>query len=68
MKNDQPELLPANRKRTKYTREYKEEAVRLAKQVSARQAALDLNINATMLRDWVRTLGLQRHRRRWLEA
>ena len=59
MKNDQPELLPAKRKRTKYTREYKEEAVRLAKQVSARQAALDLNINATMLRDWVRTLGAE---------
>ena len=59
MRNDQPELLPAKRKRTKYTREYKEEAVRLAKQVSARQAAFDLNINDTMLRDWVRILGTE---------
>lgn len=52
-------LLPVKRKRTKYTWEYKEEAVRLAKQVSAQQAALDLNINATMLQDWVRTLGAE---------
>lgn len=57
MKNTQPEQPPAKRKRRTYTKEFKEEAVRLAKQIGARRAASDLGINATMLRDWVRTLG-----------
>jgi transposase len=59
MKTTQPEQPIAKRKRKAYTKEFKEEAVRLAKQISARQAASDLNINATMLRDWVRTLGAE---------
>lgn len=59
MKTTQPDLPIAKRKRRAYTKEFKEEAVRLAKQISSRQAAIDLNINATMLRDWVRTLGAE---------
>jgi len=59
MKTTQSDLPIAKRKRRAYTKEFKEEAVRLAKQISARQAASDLNINATMLRDWVRTLGAE---------
>lgn len=59
MKTDQPEQLPTKRKRRTYTKEFKEEAVRLAKQIGARQAAGDLNLNDTMLRDWVRTLGAE---------
>ncbi len=58
MKNQPSELPPQIRRRRKYTKEFKQDAVRLAKQISARQAASDLGINATMLRDWVRTLGI----------
>ena len=57
MKNDQPGLPPAKQRRRKYTAEFKQEAVRLAKELGAGRAAADLGINATMLRDWVRTLG-----------
>lgn len=59
MKNDQPSTSPAIRKRRKYTTEFKQEAVRLAKELSAGRAAADLGINATMLRDWVRSLGAE---------
>jgi transposase len=59
MKNDQPKQLPTKRKRRTYTKDFKEEAVRLAKRIGARRAAGDLNINDTMLRDWVRTLGAE---------
>jgi transposase len=59
MKNDQPTSPPAARKRRKYTKEFKQEAVRLAKQIGARQAGADLDINATMLRDWVRAHGAE---------
>lgn len=59
MKTTQPERPIVKRKRRAYTKEFKEEAVRLARQISSRQAASDLNINATMLRDWVRTLGAE---------
>ncbi len=59
MKNNQPSLPPAKQKRRKHTTEFKLEAVRLAKEISAGRAAADLGINATMLRDWVRTLGAE---------
>ena len=59
MKTQQPESSPEPRKRRKYTKEFKEQAVRLAQQISARQAAADLAINVTMLRDWVRTHGAE---------
>ena len=59
MTNDQPGLPSATRKRRKYTKEFKQEAVLLARQIGARQAAADLGINATMLRDWVRALGAE---------
>jgi transposase len=59
MQNDQPSQSSTKRKRRTYTKEFKTEAVRLAKQIGARQAASDLNINDTMLRDWVRTLGAE---------
>ena len=57
MTNQQPVKPPVLRKRRKYTKEFKQEAVLLAKQISARQASADLGINTTMLRDWIRTLG-----------
>jgi transposase len=42
------------RKRKIYTKEFKQDAVGLAKQIGAKQAASDLGINSSMLRDWVR--------------
>ena len=54
MKTNQPDHHPPKKTRRTYTKEFKEEAVRLAKQLGARQAASDLGINDTMLRDWVR--------------
>lgn len=42
--------------RTRYSREYKEEAVRLVVEqgIPASQAARDLGINGNMLRHWIR--------------
>lgn len=57
MKHQPPEPLPKVRTRRTYTKEFKQEAVRLATQISARQAAADLGIDATMLRSWVRLLS-----------
>lgn len=48
---------PVPRKRRTYTKEFKQEAVGLAQQISAKQAAADLGIHATMLREWVRSSG-----------
>jgi len=59
MKTQQPESSPEPRKRRKYTKEFKEQAVRLAQQISASQAGSDLAISVTMLRDWVRTHGAE---------
>ena len=57
MKNEHQPQPSTKGKRRKYTKEFKEESVRLAKQLDATRAASDLGINARMLRDWVRTLA-----------
>lgn len=57
MKNQHPDSAPPKRKRRKYTKEFKQEAVQLARQISVRKAAADLGINATMLSDWSRALN-----------
>jgi transposase-like protein len=50
------ELFMAGRKRRKFTSEFKAEAVRLTRagNRSIRQVAVDLELNETNLRDWVR--------------
>ena len=58
MKHQSPQSPQYSLKRRKYTKEFKQEAVRLAKAISARQAAADLGINPTMLRSWARRQGL----------
>lgn len=59
MKNHPPAVPPSTRKRRTYTKEFKQEAVRLAREISARQAATDLGIHVTMLRDWIRKSGIE---------
>lgn len=59
MKNQRSAVSASSRKRRSYTKEYKQEAVRLAKEISARQAAIDLGIHVTMLRDWIRKSGIE---------
>jgi transposase len=59
MKNEHLPQPSTKGKRRKYSKEFKEEAVRLAKQLGAKRAASDLGINATMLRDWVRALSAE---------
>lgn len=48
--------------RKKYSKEYKEEAIRLVVEmgVSAAQAARDLGINDNMLRRWIKEYGTSR--------
>jgi transposase len=54
MKTASTPPLTEPQKRRSYTKEFKQEAVRLAGEIGARRAAADLGIHATMLRDWAR--------------
>ena len=40
--------------RRTYTKEFKQEAVRLAAQIGNRRAATDLGVDITSIRDWIR--------------
>ena len=45
---------PKIRTRRTYTKEFKHEAVRLAKQIGSRQVGKDLGVDPTVVRSWVR--------------
>lgn len=58
---DNTTTTKAAKPRKKYTKEFKQQAVALARrpEVGFRRAASDLGINESMLRDWDRKLALE---------